>query len=141
MLNSGEKIALCATKKNNILTLVLYEKKILNETKNHNPPPPLQVKWLVPKWHSKENTTKSYKNFVLQKLSLKDGGKHIYIYIIHSTCNIVTIRFKGREGGLKHPYKISWPTKFVNNVCVTQKRPPAVNLHITDIHIHIRCTN
>ena len=32
------------------LTLVLTEKKILNETKNHNPPPPLplQVKWSVP---------------------------------------------------------------------------------------------
>ena len=30
MLNSGEK---------NILTLVLSEKKILNETENHNPPP------------------------------------------------------------------------------------------------------
>ena len=39
MLNSG--------KKNNILTLVLLEKKILNETKNHNIPP-LQVKWSVP---------------------------------------------------------------------------------------------
>ena len=39
MLNSGEKkFALCATKKINILTLVLSEKKILNETKNHNPP-------------------------------------------------------------------------------------------------------
>ena len=31
MLNSGKR---------NILTLVLSEKKILNETKNHNPPPP-----------------------------------------------------------------------------------------------------
>ena len=30
MLNSGKKI--------NILPLVLSEKKILNETKNHNPP-------------------------------------------------------------------------------------------------------
>ena len=40
MLNSGgKKFALSATKKN-ILTLVLSEKKILNETKNHNPPPP-----------------------------------------------------------------------------------------------------
>ena len=39
MLNSGEKkIALFATKKINILTLVLSEKKILNKTKNHNPP-------------------------------------------------------------------------------------------------------
>ena len=38
MLNSGEK---------KILTLVLSEKKILNETKKHNPP--LQVKWSVPK--------------------------------------------------------------------------------------------
>ena len=42
----GKKIALRATKKINILTLVMSEKKILNETKNHNPP--LQVKWLVP---------------------------------------------------------------------------------------------
>ena len=33
-------------KKINILTLVLSEKKILNETKNHNLPP--QVKWSVP---------------------------------------------------------------------------------------------
>jgi hypothetical protein len=33
-------------KKINILTLVLSEKKFLNETKNHNSP--LQVKWLVP---------------------------------------------------------------------------------------------
>ena len=33
-----KKIALCATKKINILTLVLSEKKFLNETKNHNPP-------------------------------------------------------------------------------------------------------
>ena len=34
--------ALCATKKINILTLVLSEKKIMNETT------PLQVKWSVP---------------------------------------------------------------------------------------------
>ena len=46
MLNCGKNFALCATKKINILTLVLSEKKILNETKNHNPP--LQVKWSVP---------------------------------------------------------------------------------------------
>ena len=47
MLNSGEKkIALRATKKINILTLVLSEKNNLNDTKNHNPP--FQVKWSVP---------------------------------------------------------------------------------------------
>ena len=46
MLNFGKNFALCATKKKYILTLVLSEKKILNETKNHNPP--LQVKWSVP---------------------------------------------------------------------------------------------
>ena len=40
MLNSVKNLALCATKKINILTLVLSEKKFLNETKNHNPPPP-----------------------------------------------------------------------------------------------------
>ena len=39
MLNSEKKkFALCPTKKINILTLVLSGKKILNETKNHNPP-------------------------------------------------------------------------------------------------------
>ena len=40
MWYSGKKFALCATKKINILTLVLSEKNILNETKNHNPPLP-----------------------------------------------------------------------------------------------------
>jgi hypothetical protein len=48
MLNSGKKFSALRDKKINILTLVLSEKKILNETKNHNPPPPLQVKWSVP---------------------------------------------------------------------------------------------
>jgi hypothetical protein len=38
MLNSGKKIRALHTKKINILTRVLSEKKILNETKNHNPP-------------------------------------------------------------------------------------------------------
>ena len=48
MLNSGEKkFAFRATKKINILTLVMSEKKILNEKKKHNPHP-LQVKWSVP---------------------------------------------------------------------------------------------
>ena len=53
MLNSGEKIALCVTKKINIITLVLSEKKFLNETKNHNTP--LQVKWSVPNRHQTES--------------------------------------------------------------------------------------
>ena len=38
MLNSGKKIRALRDKKK-ILTLVLSEKKILNETKHHNPPP------------------------------------------------------------------------------------------------------
>ena len=46
MLKSGEKNSRLARQKKIILTLVLSEKKILNETKNHNPP--LQVKWSVP---------------------------------------------------------------------------------------------
>ena len=47
MLNSGEKnCALRATKKINILTLVLSEKKI--SERNKKPYPPLQVKWSVP---------------------------------------------------------------------------------------------
>ena len=40
MLNSEFFFEHCATKKINILTLVLSEKKILNETKNYTPPPP-----------------------------------------------------------------------------------------------------
>jgi hypothetical protein len=47
MLNSGKKIRASPDKKINILTLVLSGKKILNEAKNHNPPP-LQVKWSIP---------------------------------------------------------------------------------------------
>jgi hypothetical protein len=38
LLNSGKKIRALHDKKINILILVLSEKKILNETKNHNPP-------------------------------------------------------------------------------------------------------
>ena len=53
MLNSGKIFRAWRDKKKNILTLVLSEKKILNETKNHNnpplpPPPSLQAKWTVP---------------------------------------------------------------------------------------------
>ena len=50
MLYSGKK---------NIPTLVLSEKNILNDTKNHNyPPPPFQVKWSVPygSWIGLSNT-------------------------------------------------------------------------------------
>jgi hypothetical protein len=38
MLNSGRKFRSLRDKKINILTLVLSEKKFMNETKNHNPP-------------------------------------------------------------------------------------------------------
>jgi hypothetical protein len=43
MLNSGKKIRALRDKKNNILTLVMSEKKILNETKN-----PLSSKMVGP---------------------------------------------------------------------------------------------
>ena len=43
MLNSGKKIALCATKKIKILTLMLSEKNILNEAKKHKPLPPCKL--------------------------------------------------------------------------------------------------
>ena len=44
MLNPGNKIRASRDKiKINILTLVLSEKKFLNETKNHNPPPPFKL--------------------------------------------------------------------------------------------------
>jgi len=45
LVEEKKYFAFCATKEINILTHVLLEKKILNETKNHNP---LQVKWSVP---------------------------------------------------------------------------------------------
>ena len=48
MLNSGKKISHFVRQKKIIITLVLSEKKILNEAKNHNPL--LQVKWSVPYW-------------------------------------------------------------------------------------------
>jgi hypothetical protein len=47
MLNPGKNVRALRDKKINILSLVLSEKKILDETKNHNPPP-LQVKLSVP---------------------------------------------------------------------------------------------
>jgi hypothetical protein len=45
MLYSGKNFRASRYKKINILTLVMSEKKFLNETKNHNPP--FQVKWSV----------------------------------------------------------------------------------------------
>ena len=48
MWNSGKKFRALRDKTINIRTLVMSEKKILNESKNHTPPP-LQVKWSVPK--------------------------------------------------------------------------------------------
>ena len=57
MLNSGKKIpALLDKKKINILTLVLSEEIILNETKNHNPPFKLNgrsLTVLIKKWQKK----------------------------------------------------------------------------------------
>ena len=46
MLNCGKKIRALRDKKNKYSNSCVVRKKILNETKNHNPP--LQVKWSVP---------------------------------------------------------------------------------------------
>jgi hypothetical protein len=60
MLNPGNKIRASRDKiKINILTLVLSEKKIMNETKNHNPP--LQVKRSVPNLDLSYQMIMSYK--------------------------------------------------------------------------------
>jgi hypothetical protein len=49
MLNSGKKFRALRDKKNKYSNSRVDRKKtILNETKNHNPSPPLQVKWSVP---------------------------------------------------------------------------------------------
>jgi hypothetical protein len=47
MLNSGKKFRALHDQKKYILTLVLSEKKILNETKNHNPPLKLNGRSLI----------------------------------------------------------------------------------------------
>ena len=47
MLDSGKKFRALRDKKINILTLVLSEKKFLNETKNHNPPFKLNGRSLI----------------------------------------------------------------------------------------------
>ena len=52
-------------KKLNIRILVLSEIKILNETKNHTPPPPLQVNWSVPMMMEKI-IVKHLHNYVLE---------------------------------------------------------------------------
>ena len=70
MLNSWKKNFALRDKKNNILTLVLSEKKILYETKNHNPPPPLQVKWSVPNLYYLHHVGFYSYTFSLSKLSL-----------------------------------------------------------------------
>ena len=67
MLNSEKKIHASRDKKINILTLVLSEKKILNETKNHNPPP-LQVKWSVPYLTGEFYGTQTYKVHVIETI-------------------------------------------------------------------------
>ena len=47
MLNSGKKIRALHDRTNYCSNSCVVRKKILNETKNHNPLP-LQVKWSVP---------------------------------------------------------------------------------------------
>ena len=55
MLNSEKKFRALCDKKKNILTLVLSEKKILNETKNHNPPFKLNGQSLITGWSVNDN--------------------------------------------------------------------------------------
>jgi hypothetical protein len=65
-----EKIALCATKKINILTLVLSEKTISERNKNHTPPPPLQVKWSLPNIkQNKVTTQQDTENIVVNNIA------------------------------------------------------------------------
>ena len=63
MLNSGKK---------KILTLVLSEKKFLNETKNHNPH--LQVKWSVPNWFQRRRFLNIFPIESYVKTMSADGG-------------------------------------------------------------------
>ena len=95
---------LCATKRRNILTLVLFEKLFLNETKNHilpppPPPPPVQVKWSVPYVpHSCDNTSyatsSSSSSFTTENLQLDEcyfpaHAWHDNVLINFHFCNFV----------------------------------------------------
>ena len=48
MLNCGKKFRALRNNKKIHSNSCVVRKKFLNETKNHEPPPPLQVKWSVP---------------------------------------------------------------------------------------------
>ena len=91
---------LCATKRRNILTLVLFEKLFLNETKKHTPPLPLvQVKWSVPYVpHSCDNTSyatsSSSSSFTTENRQLDEcyfpaHAWHDNVFINFHFCNFV----------------------------------------------------
>ena len=63
MLNSGKKMRTLRDKKNNILTFMLSEKKILNETKNHNTPCKLNG-WSLIQHSLKSRDTKDHFRWV-----------------------------------------------------------------------------
>ena len=57
---------------------MLSEKKILNETKNHNPP--LQVKWSVPYEEDKNNKVPMNKPYNIQNTNICNGIFHITFF-------------------------------------------------------------
>ena len=73
MLNYGKKNCALRDKKNNILTLVLSEKFVLNKTKNHNPPFKLNGRFLMAFHPDKRN---------IFRVTTKKSPQHFY-YNMH----------------------------------------------------------
>jgi hypothetical protein len=100
---------------------VLSEKKFLNETKNHNPPP-LQVKWSVPKWKMARKG-----NFFINDIMKTNGNGLMSVeelglkYQITNACmvynNLLRDRPYNLKGGLWFFY--SFIIFFSDNTSVT----------------------
>jgi hypothetical protein len=110
MLNSGKKFRALRDKKINILTFVLSEKKILNETKNHNPL--LQVKWSVPYWWWHTYCT----------------SIHVIIHAKYKKLNHIKTRLRNIENWLI----VGWYQKYLPTICKdASKFSPELGHYIT----------
>ena len=99
-------------KKINILTLVLSEKKFLNETKNHNPP--LQVKWSVP------------------NIDVHQGEKNSKVTLIFSICHR-TMKEEEKSSLFKSLWIAAIKSQIIKNKLYLNKKSDIVN----DIHVYM----
>ena len=80
MLKTAKNFALCATKKINILTLVLSDKNVLNETKNHNPPFNLNDRSLMFSENivSKKNVQIIKRKYIMTNIDTQETDYSVY---------------------------------------------------------------